>query len=88
MQTRTKRGAVLTYGLAGLACLVLLAGCASYYKVTDPATGKEYFTEEYDRARGGHIVFQDARTGSEVTLQSSEVQEISKDTYKANVGKP
>ncbi len=68
--------------------LALLAGCASYYKVTDTITGKDYYTRDFEREGGGHVVFKDGRTGNEVTLQSSEVQEINKEMYKSNVAKP
>lgn len=61
-------------------------GCASYYKVTDPATGKDYYTETVER-KGGGVTFEDVNTRATVTLQSSEVLEISKDQFKANTGK-
>ncbi len=70
-------------------CLVLLVtGCASYYKVTDPQSGKVYYTEDIDNVRGGAVKMKDARTGSMVTLQNSEVKEISSDEYKAGLAAP
>ncbi|HYA37177.1 MAG TPA: hypothetical protein VEI74_02735 [Candidatus Methylomirabilis sp.] len=68
--------------------MLLVAGCATYYKVTDPQSGKEYYTEEVKSEKGGSVKLKDARTNSEVTLQSSEVKEISKDEYKAGIAAP
>lgn len=63
----------------------LVAGCGSYYKVTDPTSKNSYYTEDYDKMKSGAIKFKDARSGSEVTLQSSEVKEVSKEEFKAAV---
>jgi len=62
-----------------------LAACAHYYKVTDPASGKVYYTEKVKRD-GSAVQFKDSQTGSETTLQNSEVAEISKQTYQEAVG--
>ena len=70
--------------LGGLTMLV--AGCTNYYRVTDPTTGKAYYTTKVDDAgKGGAIKIKDEKTGSMVTLQSSEVKEISEDEYKAGM---
>ena len=66
---------------------VLVAGCASYYKVTDPSSGRTFYTEKIDRPKGQTtIMFKDAKTGAEITLPSSEVLEIPSDEYKAATG--
>lgn len=70
---------------AALIILALAAGCGGHYRVTDPASGKAYFTRDVDRGREGTVQFKDARSGSRVTLTSSEVQEISRKEYKAAV---
>jgi hypothetical protein len=60
---------------------VLFAGCAgSYYKVTDPNSGKVFYTEEVKR-NGSAVEFKDASSGGVVTLQNSEVSEIDKAAY-------
>ncbi len=70
-------------------CLgIVVVGCASYYKVTDPQSGKEFYTQEIDNIKGGAVKMKDARTGSIVTLQNSEVKEISSDEYKAGLAAP
>jgi hypothetical protein len=80
----------MRYGwlIASLCVGLLVVGCASYYKVTDPQTGKEYYTQEIDNVKGGAVQLMDARTGSTVTIQNSEVKEISKDEYKAGLVAP
>lgn len=65
--------------------LSLLAGCSHYYKVNDPAGNKEYYTKDIDSTKGGAIKIKDARSGATVTLQSSEVKEISEDEFEAAV---
>ena len=64
----------------------LLAGCGTdYYRVNDPAGEKQYYTKEIKNTKTGAITFKDEKSGSVVTLQSSEVKEISKDDFKAAV---
>ncbi len=65
----------------------LLAGCGgNYYRVNDPAGGdRQYYTSDIKETRTGAITFKDEKSGSVVTLQSSEVKEISEDEFKAAV---
>lgn len=75
-------------GAMGLLSVVTaLAGCASYYKVTEPTSGKEFYTKDVDRkiGGGGSIEFKDAKTGAITTLQNSQVLEIDKKTYEAGL---
>lgn len=68
--------------------LVSLTACGgSYYKVTDPATDKIYYTTEVKSEKGGAVKLMDANTGSKVTLQNSEVIEINKEDFRANTPK-
>jgi len=63
---------------------VMIAGCTNYYRVTDPSSGKSYYTTKVGEAgRAGAVKIKDAKTGSTVTLQSSEVKEISSEEYEA-----
>jgi len=75
---------------ASLCAGLLAAGCSStYYKVTDPQSSTAYYTEKVDTLMGtGAVKVKDARTGSIVTLQSSEVKEISEDEYEAGLAAP
>lgn len=73
--------------IIGLVCVMMAVGCASYYKVTDVGSGKTYFTKDIDRNRDGSILFEDESSSSTITLQSSEVMEISKEEFKAKTGK-
>ncbi len=80
---------LMTIGvLCGLTMIV--AGCSSqHYRVNDPGTGKAYFTTKVeDAGRGGAVKFTDDKSGSHVTLQSSEVQKITSDEYDAGLTKP
>jgi hypothetical protein len=74
--------------LAVVAFAVCCAACAqnSYYKVTDPGSGKVFYTEEIKR-NGSAVEFQDAQTNSVVTLQNSEIAAVPEATYKEAVGK-
>ena len=67
-----------------LFCLMMLAlGCTNYYRVTDPASGKAYYTNDIDKAgEAGAVKFKDKASGSVVTLQSSEVKEISSEEFE------
>ena len=69
-----------------LVCILSLtmAGCSHYYRVTEPASGKTYYTTHIDE-RSGAAKFKDDRTGSYVILHSAEVSELSEDEYGAQV---
>lgn len=74
---------VLVVGVSAL--LLLIGGCAHYYKVNDPAGTKEYYTTEIETTKSGAIKIKDEKSGSTVTLQSSEVKEISEEEFNAAV---
>src|ERR1043165_7217065 len=71
--------------LGGLTMLV--AGCSdNHYRVTEPTSGNAYYTTKVsDTGKGGAVKIKDAKTGSTVTLQSSEVKEISEEEYEAGM---
>jgi hypothetical protein len=71
--------------LAVVLLTLSLAACAHYYKVTDPATGKAYYTKDVDR-KGSAVEFKNAQTGGSMTLQNSEVAKIDKQAYETGVG--
>jgi hypothetical protein len=66
-------------------CFLLLfaTGCTTYYRVSDQATGRVYYTTDYDRTDSGGVIFEDAKTRSKVTLQSSEISEVSRQDFEA-----
>ena len=72
-------------GMAGL-MFVVLAGCTTYYKVTDPSGGQVFYTTDIDQERSGVVTFTDAKSKQKVTLQSSAIAEISSDEYDKAVG--
>ncbi len=70
--------------------LAMLGGCATYYRVTDPASGKRYYTNAKPPVvhhQSGTIRFLDAKSGAEVTLTSSEVKTITPAEYETAIGK-
>jgi hypothetical protein len=70
-----------------LVCAVAftLCGCASYYKVTDPASGRAYYTDHIENKGSGAVRFKDENSKVFVVLSTSEVMEITEDQYKANI---
>src|SRR6476469_4277074 len=73
----------------GVGTALLLAGCATpNYQVTDPHSGNTYYTQKVDNVSGGGVKLEDARTGNTVTIQNSEVKEISSEAYKAGLAAP
>ena len=73
--------------VAGLA-LLCAGGCTSYYKVTDPTTGRAYYTTELQHKGSGAATLKDARTGNKVNLQNSEVETISKEEFESGKNTP
>ncbi len=63
----------------GLAC-----SSTKYYMVKDPSTGKVYYTEKVKK-EDGSTTLTDAKTKSTVTIQNSEVTEISEQSYEQGV---
>ena len=73
----------------GVLLLVLLAsGCTSYYRITDQSTRRTYLTTGYDRTSSGAVQFYDEKSRSYVTLQSSEIVEISQDEFNSGLTQP
>jgi hypothetical protein len=78
-----KKTTIALWTLCGMAGL--LTGCGNYYRVNDPAGDRMYYTSDIEEKKTGAITFKDEKSGSVVTLQSSEVKEISRDEYKEAV---
>ena len=38
---------------------LMLVGCTTYYRITDPTTGKSYYATDFDRGRDGSITLTD-----------------------------
>jgi hypothetical protein len=68
-----------------LGLIVLVTGCASYYKVNDPQTGKVYYTQKIDELKSGAVRLKDDRSGNAVTIQNSEIKQLSSDEYHAGL---
>ena len=63
---------------------LMMAACSHYYRVTEPASGKTYYTTHIDE-RSGAAKFTDERTKTYVILHSAEVSELSHEEYGAQV---
>ena len=70
-----------------IALALFAAGCTTYYRVTDPTTGKMYYSTDL-KQDGGATTFKDARTGDSVTVQNVEVRKISKEDFEAAKSAP
>jgi hypothetical protein len=62
--------------------LLFAAGCTTYYRITDQPTRRTYYTTDFDRTDSGAVRFYDEKSLSDVTLQSSEIVEITRDAFK------
>ena len=63
-----------------------LGACGgTYYIVKDAESGHEYYTTRLKHS-GDAITFKDGKSRSTVTLQNSEVTEITKDQYGGSTG--
>ena len=63
----------------------MMLGCTTYYQVKDPSTGSMYYSTKIEEERGGAVSLKDARTNAQVTIQNSEVMEITPDQYDAAI---
>jgi len=65
--------------------LCSIAGCGTYYRVTDTTTNTAYYTKKVKSEKSGAVKFTDQSSGATVTLQSSKVEKIKKAEYRAGV---
>ena len=75
----------MRFAIVLLPTLMLLGCSTTYYQVRDPGSGSTYYTTELDEKDGGAVTLKDARTNANVTLQNSEVSEITADQYDAAI---
>lgn len=80
-----QRTAIRSFAAAGLLALV---GCTTYTEVTDPASQKTFFTEDFKTNKEtGAANFTDAKTGARVQLQSYESKEITPEAFDKGIGR-
>ena len=70
---------------AYLLMLLFVAGCTTYYRVTDQSTRRAYYTTDIDRSDSGAVRFYDEKSRASVTLQSTEIVEISKEAFNTGI---
>jgi len=73
------------WGVMALCAGLLVTACASYYRVVEPQSGRAYYTQDVKQERGGAVKFKDAGSGAVVTIQNSEVKEISGKDFDAGL---
>ncbi len=64
-----------------------IVACSGSYMIKDPAGSSTFYTKKIKKQKDGTIFFDDAKTGSKVTLKSSEVKKISSKEFKEAVKK-
>ena len=64
-----------------LAAALLVVGCTTYYQIQDPVTGDVYYADDIKTLDGGAVRFTDAESGTEVTVQNSDIKEISEEEF-------
>jgi uncharacterized protein YxeA len=64
--------------------LLFVVGC-SYYKVTDLATDEAYYTTEIKHKDSGAVEIKDGKTGAQIVLPSSKVEQITEEEYKQGI---
>lgn len=74
-----------TGSCVSLLMLLLAAGCTKYYRITDQPTRRAYYTTGFDRTDSGALQFYDEKSRAHVTLQSSEIIEISRDAFDSGI---
>lgn len=77
----------VSFVVSSLMLLVVISGCGSYYKITDPTSKNVYYSKDFEKTKMGGLSFKDAKTGAIVTIQNSEIKEISRDTFDEEVKK-
>lgn len=78
---------LVSFVVSSLMLLVVISGCGSYYKITDPTSKNVYYSKDFEKTKMGGLSFKDAKTGAIVTIQNSEIKEISRDTFDEEVKK-
>jgi hypothetical protein len=64
-----------------LSAALLAGGCTTYYQIRDPESGHVYYADDLDTLKGGAVRFTDAQTGTEVTVQNSDIKVIPKEEF-------
>lgn len=62
--------------------LLFVAGCTTYYRVTDLNSEEAYYTTEVKHKSSGAVEIKDGKSGAMVTLPSSKVEQITEQEYK------
>ncbi len=77
---------LLVASLALGACNAVSMPGSDYYRVTDPATGRVWYTRHLHREAGGVVEFREAGTGVRVSLREAQVDEVSREDFISRDG--
>jgi hypothetical protein len=78
---------VAIVSLAASGCtLGRMVGSSEYYRVTDPATGRVYVSDDLRKEGRGVVEFRDSASGAWVSLPAAEVKKISRAEFQAEGG--
>ncbi len=58
-------------------------GLGSYYAITDPSSGRVYYSDSLSREARGVVEFRDRATGAWVSLPGGTVREVSASEFRA-----
>ncbi len=66
-----------------LGAALAATGCVShhYYEVTEPTSGRTYYTHHMYSHMNGAVTLVDRSTGDKVTLQNSDIRRVTKEEY-------
>jgi len=67
--------------ILALAAAATVAGCHKHHRVTDPTSGREYYTDDL-KIRRGQAVFTDEITDARVNLDSFQKEKITKREFR------
>jgi hypothetical protein len=74
---------IARWTLALLVVALVASGCTTYYRITDPATGRSYYTTAYTRDPN-NVRFKDHKTRADVVLPNSDIREVTQEEYDLN----
>ena len=60
---------------------MILSGCAHYYQVTEPASGRVFYTTRYTRTKTGVTQFTNAGDQNYIALDHSEIKRIGREHF-------
>lgn len=73
------------FAAATTVAVTAMAGCGTYYKVTDVQTNTDYYTTKVDHMKSGEYRFVDESNGQTVRLEKGRVLKVTSGEYWKHV---